>query len=241
MGAFDGINGSNTLMSEKCLNWTGTLIEANLANYGALLNSNRRAAMLNTGVCQAENGTLHVSKAGGSVAGDLSIRHPIARWDHVRGKAFDEVPCAPLLSILRRSGPADPCAAEHPQPLKELYESQSNCFATTFFSLDVEGAEHAVLSTLGDCLSTQKFPFDILLMEEQPGSQKYGAERLVLQSGYVRIPEVYKARGGGPNFLYVSPRLKEAAKALVLGRQLTPELMHSRLELMFHLLSARGF
>ena len=32
MGAFDGINGSNTLMSEKCLNWTGTLIEANLAN-----------------------------------------------------------------------------------------------------------------------------------------------------------------------------------------------------------------
>lgn len=241
MGAFDGINGSNTLMSEKCLNWTGTLIEANVANFGALLNSKRRAAMLNTGVCQAENGTIRVSKAGGTVAGDLSIRHPSARWESARGKAFDEVPCAPLLSILRRSGPADPCAAEHPQPLKELYESQSNCFATTFFSLDVEGAEHAVLSTLGDCLSAQKFPFDILLMEEQPGSQKYGAQRLVLQSGYVHIPELYKARSGGPNLLYVSPRLKEAAKALVFGKQLvTPALMHSRLELMFDLLSSRG-
>ena len=194
--------------------------------------------MLNTGVCQAENGTIRVSKAGGTVAGDLSIRHPSARWESARGKAFDEVPCAPLLSILRRSGPADPCAAEHPQPLKELYESQSNCFATTFFSLDVEGAEHAVLSTLGDCLSAQKFPFDILLMEE--GSQMYGAPKLVLQSGYVPIPELYKARSGGPNSLYVSPRLKEAAKALVFGKRLTPALMHSRLELMFDLLSARG-
>ena len=78
-------------------------------------------------------------------------------------------------------------------------------------------------------------------MEEQPGSQKYGAQRLVLQSGYVHIPELYKARSGGPNLLYVSPRLKEAAKALVFGKQLvTPALMHSRLELMFDLLSARG-
>ena len=58
LGAYDGLSGSNTFMIEKCLNWTGTLVEANVPNFGMLLKSNRSAAMVNAGVCPTENGTI---------------------------------------------------------------------------------------------------------------------------------------------------------------------------------------
>ena len=51
LGAFDGIQGSNTFMLERCLNWTGLLIEANPHHYLMLLASGRTVPKIHGAVC----------------------------------------------------------------------------------------------------------------------------------------------------------------------------------------------
>lgn len=51
LGAFDGIQGSNTYMLEKCFNWTGLLIEANPYHYRLLKHSGRKVPMVHAAVC----------------------------------------------------------------------------------------------------------------------------------------------------------------------------------------------
>ena len=74
LGALDGHRYSNTLVLERCFNWTGLLIEPNPTNYGALKMMRRhyprRAAAVHSAVCSgAGPRRLNVTRNGGAVAG----------------------------------------------------------------------------------------------------------------------------------------------------------------------------
>jgi FkbM family methyltransferase len=123
LGAYDGVRGSNTFLLEKCCNWTGTLIEANPANFAALQRSPRRATRVHSGVCNA-TGRLAVSETGGVFAGAVETVDP--KYAH-RARGRVEVPCDTLTAVLD--------GAAHPRHVD-------------FLSLDVEGAEETVLRNL---------------------------------------------------------------------------------------------
>ena len=70
LGAFTGVDLSNTVMMERCYNWTGVLIEGSPANYALLEKSGRTSPMIHSAVCQG-TGTVRFASDGGGV-GDRS-------------------------------------------------------------------------------------------------------------------------------------------------------------------------
>lgn len=120
LGALDGLDVSNTLMLERCYNWTGLLIEASPENVARLRNSGRRAPYVHSAVC-ARQGMIRMSTVGGATARVLDA----TSRDHDERPA-SLVPCQPLASLMRTAG---------------LPEA-------TFLSLDVEGMEEEVLMTV---------------------------------------------------------------------------------------------
>ena len=84
--ANDGIHGSNTLMLERCFNWTGLLIEASPDTFTKLLQSQRSATMVNAPSCP--NGqAVQMSRAGGAVAAvvDFASQSYMAKWGRHMG------------------------------------------------------------------------------------------------------------------------------------------------------------
>ena len=131
MGAFDGVTYSNTIMLEKCFRWNGFLIEANPANFATLRRSGRKAAIAHSAVCDPP-GVINMTVAGANVAGDvrtMSEQHA-RRWapKNAIGGVVG-VSCQPMLQLLS--------AHQNGSPLRDD--------SVDFFSLDVEGAEEAVL------------------------------------------------------------------------------------------------
>ena len=119
---------SNTRYLEACLGWRGLLIEGHPSNF-ALLNKTRpRALSLASAVCPQHGSALFSRRPGPStgIVKHMSSQHRMRfRHDASPNHTFS-VPCGPLqdwLTLLR-------------------FE------AIDFFSLDVEGAELLVLSTL---------------------------------------------------------------------------------------------
>ena len=68
LGALDGDTHSNTYALEKCLNWTGLLIEANPESYAKLQASGRSATKVHSAVCRRP-GRVNVTAHGGGFAG----------------------------------------------------------------------------------------------------------------------------------------------------------------------------
>ena len=94
LGAFDGINASNTLVLERCFNWTGLLIEANPVNFEALqTRSGRRSTMIHSAVCTPA-GVVQMTVNGGAKASQFG------QWR----KETVEVPCQPLTRIMEAAG-----------------------------------------------------------------------------------------------------------------------------------------
>lgn len=127
LGALDGLTGSNTYALEKCLNWTGLLIEANPESYAKLQVSGRSAVRVHSAVCRRP-GYVNVTAHGGVFAGmpsEMSAAY-IRSWGrHIPQRdAVVEVPCRSLTSLMQDNGL--PSGAE-------------------FLSLDVQGAEELVL------------------------------------------------------------------------------------------------
>ena len=128
LGALDGVSLSNTIMLERCFNWTGLLIEASPRNFAGLRNAPRTAAKVHSAVCN-QPGTLRFADVRGPVAGQLDVRPMGARTSPTPGSQRTggvEVPCAPLGAMM----------AEH------------KLRSPAFLSLDVEGAEEHVLRTV---------------------------------------------------------------------------------------------
>lgn len=135
LGALDGEYFSNTYVLEQCYNWTGTLIEANLANYLLLKarGDRPRSAKLWSAVCSTP-GRVNITVQGGEMAfaPDTLSQRAKAVYDRL----FHRMPdVGQVIST--------PCA-----PLPYLLEIAQGKPEADFLSLDVEGAEETVLSTL---------------------------------------------------------------------------------------------
>lgn len=155
LGAYDGVTYSNTLALERCFGWRGLLIEANAKNYAKLAQSGRAATVMHAGVCAEGVGQLRVSDKAGPTA---SVSNSVSKAVSKSASSGHFVPCSPLPTLM---------AAAQLQ-------------RATLLSLDVEGAEEAVLSTVPDFAAA----FEFLLIEDD-GSNRRRTERLLsrLSSG----------------------------------------------------------
>ena len=182
IGAYNGIHLSNTYMLERCFNWTGLLIEANPNTYHMLdyvkKKGCRDAQILHSGAC-AEKGFIRVATGGGVTSGELVQMSAENREKYARriGNSTAKVPCEPLGSLMDRTGIG----------------------RATLLSLDVEGAEAKVLSTV------DPGRFDVVLVESDgsnPEKEK-SVHRLLTSAGH----ELVKASFSVPNSLvYIKKR-----------------------------------
>ena len=108
LGAYTGVEFSNTLVLEKCFGWSGLLIEANSDNYRLLQRSGRSAVLRRSAIC-AGGGllgrTVNITKAGGAVAGQMGAMS--AKFLATERKGDDltteAVPCQSLTSLIKQS------------------------------------------------------------------------------------------------------------------------------------------
>lgn len=140
LGAWDGIRLSNTYMLERCFNWTGALIEANPSNYAQLVRSERRAIKINYAICNKDRGFVPITREGMAVAGQVGMMSESYLATHRIGDNINDtvpVPCTRFDRLL----------------------TSFNMGHVNYLSLDVEGAEWEVLSTVNPAR------FDVILVE----------------------------------------------------------------------------
>ena len=125
LGAYDGIQGSNSYMLERCLNWTGLLIEANPRTFKLLQQSGRRAPIVHGAVCADKPGghiafqdtpgmdakqSLETPSAGGPQPWHAWLLAPFARWAEEQKRLPEEqsgmirVPCKSLTAHMADHG-----------------------------------------------------------------------------------------------------------------------------------------
>lgn len=134
-GAVDGETYSNTLLFEMKYNWTGVLVEPNPATYRALQRSNRNVFSLN--VCLSPSRWPEVLTLS-VVTRLLGRLLPLGMVSHL-GKASDWLGGDSSSTIEEVSSQC--------LPLYSVLLSLGNP-TVHYLSLDVEGAEEAVLSTV---------------------------------------------------------------------------------------------
>ena len=164
LGAFTGVNMSNTVMLERCYKWTGVLIEGNPRNYHKLKHSGRTAQMIHSAVCPGEvDSTVTFAIGGDDRAGEPDLRPTSIknRLDATDSTEKVQVPCSTLARILARKG-------------------QPN--GVSMFFLDVEGAEAKVLQTM----DLTKFAV-ILVEASDPKRHKENVEPLLFAAGFHRV------------------------------------------------------
>ena len=153
LGAFTGVQLSNTYFFEKVLRWRGVLIEANENNYKQLRETSMRtrASKLHAAVCRNAS-LLSMSGRGGIAALKYSHSAGLASGSDMLVDALDlnAVPaglvvCLPMAVLLRLAGLA----------------TDPKIHGIDFFSLDVEGAEEAVIETH----DWERLPVRVLLIE----------------------------------------------------------------------------
>eukprot|EP00533_Pseudo-nitzschia_delicatissima_P010542 CAMPEP_0116090156 /NCGR_PEP_ID=MMETSP0327-20121206/6804_1 /TAXON_ID=44447 /ORGANISM="Pseudo-nitzschia delicatissima, Strain B596" /LENGTH=317 /DNA_ID=CAMNT_0003581387 /DNA_START=253 /DNA_END=1206 /DNA_ORIENTATION=+ len=132
LGAYNGVQESNSRFFDICLGWEGLLIEGNPENYQQTLANRQYAHRMSLAPsCSAEYESINKTIP--------FYRYPITNVGLVgyaesyEGKPTVDVPCAPLQPIL------EDIFVDH------LTE---NLPTVDFFSLDVEGAEALVLETI---------------------------------------------------------------------------------------------
>lgn len=140
-GAFDGETYSNTLSLEKYFNWTGVLIEPDYLNMQNLLTKGRKSWIVNgclAGSQRPEKMAFYGASYVGSLEGHMRLpRRLLTRlWQPMK---YQMVWCFPLTSIL-----------------KALNKTKID-----YFSLDVEGAETAVLNGM----DWSKITVDVIQVE----------------------------------------------------------------------------
>lgn len=126
IGALDGLLMTNTKFFEDTLGWTGALIEGNPANSAKLKRNRPRSKVFEMAVCPEGVGQLKFIGNAGGVGGAVDTMAKSHREGWNRGAREYKVPCQPFTWILGEAG------LSH----------------VDIFSLDVEGAELAVLETM---------------------------------------------------------------------------------------------
>ena len=119
LGAYTGVQLSNTYLLEKCFQWRGLLIEANPSNYAELAHSKRNhSRFMHAAVCAKGIGSINVTAGQTETSGSPtemaeSFRK---RFEKTNTRNTVAVPCAPL----------------------SLLMDEANLPKATFLSLDVE-------------------------------------------------------------------------------------------------------
>uniref|UniRef100_A0A915HFP7 Methyltransferase FkbM domain-containing protein n=1 Tax=Romanomermis culicivorax TaxID=13658 RepID=A0A915HFP7_ROMCU len=174
-GAFDGEEKSNSLMLEKSLNWTGLLIEPDPDNFAQMVSRNRKAFLVNGGL----HGGQHPKAL---VLHKLAYASVLDGYVDEKRKSFDsyianntikatKVWCFPLLSLLLAVGQT----------------------RVDYFSLDVEGAEYDILSTLPlDKIQLNLLQMEYVKFEEGEKEQKAVLLRKLMRERYKQFLEVAK-------------------------------------------------
>jgi len=134
LGAFNGRQESNTRFFDLCLGWKGLLIEGNPENYQKTIENRPFAHKMSLAPsCSAEyeatNKTIQFFRYPMTNAG------LVGHAKSYTGKPTVDVPCGPLSPILKD------IFADH-------RSDGANLPTVDFFSLDVEGSEDLVLSTI---------------------------------------------------------------------------------------------
>ena len=126
LGALDGVQFSNTLFFEENLEWNGVLIEAQPDNAKELMINRKHTTNYALGICEAGVDTVEIiGKGAGSGMKEEMMNDHLERLIVKHNQSYT-VPCAPLGTLLHKSGISQ----------------------VDFFSLDVEGAELLVLKTM---------------------------------------------------------------------------------------------
>ena len=198
LGAFTGVELSNTVMLERCYGWTGLLVEGSPSNYAKLKFSGRKAPMLHSAVC-ADGDEPFVDFADSTnfhpdTSGEISYRSLTSKKDKRRatiGPALGvtRVACKSLAKILDEAG--------HPT-IDVLF-------------LDVEGAEAKVLSTV----DPKRFSVVVMEAAHYPydgGRHENNVEPILLRAGFRRERLLENRFNGAWNPVYVradGPMTKE--------------------------------
>jgi FkbM family methyltransferase len=161
-GAANGELFSNSLFFEKSRNWTGVLVEAEPKAFDEMMAKHRHSFLLNACLSPTKKAMYIPFRVGGvlgALSGYMSDIHS-ERMDKAQGHRNETilVQCFPMYSILRAIGTTH----------------------VDFFSLDIEGAEVAVLRTL----PLNQMTVDVFCVEHGSGQQNDIIEFLVGEHGY---------------------------------------------------------
>jgi len=136
LGGFDGMRESNSRFFEHCLGWEGLLIEGNPDNYRRMvLNRPLAHRMSFAPSCNHDGENVTFSQRAGTDSGLPGYAF------HDKGRNIISVPCGPLTPVL------EGVFGQNPH--------------INFFSLDVEGSEDLVLSTI----DFDRVKIDVFLIE----------------------------------------------------------------------------
>ena len=175
IGALDGHALSNTRVLSLCRGWSGLLVEANAANYMSLLQRFDRpnATVRHSAVCAPPQKWTRITLSGGSVSGDVA--HMSASF--VRSWGWRNRPNHTL-----------------PTPCTTMDDLLGPLTHVDFFSIDVEGAEYAVVSTI----DFQRVRVDTFCIEMDHHDPQKNANivRRLSQHGYTQCPVPEGSRNG---------------------------------------------
>lgn len=173
IGALDGVDGSNSHLFEHCFAWRGALIEANPNNFERLLRNTNGTTRAPARYPRPFSTKIHSAVCSGD--GSRGETVPIT----VDGEQFSGEPAAMAENYIKRWWEAKTdclkCTVAVPCRALDVLMKFANFHAeqspATFLSLDVEGAEEKVLSTIG----AARFK---VIMVEMDGHDKSKDERV---------------------------------------------------------------
>jgi len=160
MGAFNGLAESNSLFFERCLGWTGLLVEGNPNQYRVMVENNTRPSAHKLNV------------APSCASDDEEVQFVLGQTE------------SGLVDMVG-SNPAKEIANVHCGPLS-LYLRDLGIAQVDFFSLDVEGAELLVLKTV----DFSKVRIPVVMVEswnrdcKEDCPKREAVRELMLSNGY---------------------------------------------------------
>ncbi|KAJ1618635.1 hypothetical protein T492DRAFT_621010 [Pavlovales sp. CCMP2436] len=169
LGGLDGVTYSNTLMLDTCLQWRGALVEGSALNFRLLQRNVRKLRRHVTAhfgaVCAADKHFVSFVRGRGPVGGDVATMSPGFKktWYGNAAPVTVNVPCKPMSDYIGAAG-------HH----------------VDFFSLDIEGAEMAALSTI----DFEKHTIDVFMIEMDDDTDERTAQirSLLAGVGYTECP-----------------------------------------------------
>ena len=169
MGAFDGLQESNSRFFDICLGWDGLLIEPNPATYPGLIDNRKHAHRMSYAASCSEADEA-LNKTIGFHPYAFTNAAQAGTNNAYEGKNEVPVPCGSLTPVLL-----------------DLFDGR-----VTLFSLDVEGAEPMVLESI----DFRRVRFDVIMVENRNNfcegvcESRDKARALMVDAGYILYDNV---------------------------------------------------